>query len=112
MWAEAPQTLGVASQASSAQSVRMSQYTLAIQQAVFRNWMRPDNFPEIECKVRISQSVGGKVMDAELESDCPYDERSKISVRNAVLRTFVLPYSGFEDVFQPTVVITFSPAGG
>lgn len=112
VYADSPQTPPTPSTTSSTQSARLGQYTLAIQQAVFRNWLRPDNFPEIACKVRISQSVGGKVIAADVEPNCPYDEKNRMSVRNAVLRTFVLPYKGFEDVFRPTVIITFSPVGG
>ncbi|MHA6206005.1 cell envelope integrity protein TolA [Dyella soli] len=110
--AASPPMPPVASQADASPSARMDQYTTAIQQAVLSNWLRPDGFPEIACKVRISQSAGGKVTGAEVEPDCPYDEKNRMSVRNAVLRTFVLPYKGYEDVFRPTVVITFSPTGG
>jgi colicin import membrane protein len=109
--AGAPPILPAASQARSTQTARIRQYTLAIQQAVSQNWLRPDGFPEVACSVRIYQSVGGKVLDAKIESDCPYDEKMKTSVRNAALRTWVLPYKGFEDVFRPTMVITFNPVG-
>ena len=85
------------------------QYAAAIQNAVTPNWLRPDNMPDVPCKVHIVQLVGGDVMSAKVDSSCPYDDAGKRSIENAVLRTKTLPYKGFESVFSRELTLTFRP---
>lgn len=84
-------------------------YAAAIQNAVTPNWLRPDNMPDVPCKVKIVQLPGGDVMSATVDSSCPYDDAGRRSVENAVLRTKTLPYQGFESVFQRNLTFTFRP---
>lgn len=84
-------------------------YKAAIQNAVTPNWLRPDNIPNLPCKVVIVQLPGGDVISAKVDSSCPYDEAGRRSVENAVLRTQTLPYKGFESVFQREIPFIFRP---
>ena len=87
----------------------MTSYALAIQAAVTKNWLLPDGLPNATCRVHIVQLTGGIVESATVDSSCPYDDRGRRSVVNAVLRTQNLPYKGFESVFQRNIVLTFFP---
>jgi colicin import membrane protein len=84
-------------------------YLAAIQNAVTPNWLRPDNMPNVPCKVNIVQLPGGDVMSAKADPSCPYDEAGRRSIENAVLRAQPLPYKGFESVFSRTLTFTFRP---
>ena len=86
-----------------------SEYAAAIQNAVTPNWTRPDNMPNVPCKVHVVQLPGGDVISAQVDSSCPYDEAGRRSVENAILRTKTLPYKGFESVFQRELTFTFTP---
>lgn len=87
----------------------ITSYALAIQTAVTKNWLLPDGLPKAACRVHIVQLPGGTVESATVDSSCPYDDRGRRSVVNAVLRTQNLPYKGFESVFQRNIVLTFFP---
>jgi colicin import membrane protein len=87
----------------------VDQYQAAIQNAVTPNWLRPDNMPDVACKVHIVQIIGGDVMSAKVDPSCPYDEAGRRSIENAVLRTKTLPYKGFESVFSRELTLTFRP---
>ncbi len=84
-------------------------YKAAIQNAVTPNWLRPDNMPNVPCKVNIVQLPGGDVMSAKADPSCPYDEAGRRSIENAVLRAQPLPYKGFESVFQRELTFIFRP---
>lgn len=84
-------------------------YMVAIQSAVMRNWRHPVGIPNENCVVHVRQLPGGKVLSADVDPSCPYDEAARRSVINAVLRTRVLPYEGFESVFQKNLNLIFSP---
>lgn len=86
-----------------------SEYAAAIQNAVTPNWTRPDNMPNVPCKVHVVQLPGGDVISAQVDSSCPYDDAGRRSVENAILRTKTLPYKGFESVFQRELTFTFTP---
>jgi colicin import membrane protein len=84
------------------------QYAAAIQEAILRNWTRPENVPIGQrCLVVIRQLPGGQVMDAQVDPSCPYDELGRRSVEAAVLKAQPLPYAGFEAVFERTLRLTF-----
>ena len=87
----------------------LNQYAAAIQNAVTPNWLRPENMPQVPCRVHIIQLPGGKVVSATVDSSCPYDAAGKRSIENAVLRTGTLPYQGFEKVFSRNLILTFMP---
>lgn len=91
----------------------LGRYQLAIQQAVERNWTRPETIrPGIACKVRIVQIPGGEVISATVEPSCPYDAIGKRSVEAAVLRAQPLPYGGYESVFRREIIFTFRAPEG
>lgn len=89
----------------------LAQYMAAIQRSVLGNWTRPDNVPNLPCRIAITQLPGGEVISAEVESGCPYDDLAKRSVEAAVLKAQPLPYAGFEPVFSRKLVFTFRPSG-
>lgn len=84
------------------------QYAAAIQEAILRNWTRPDNVPLGQiCRIVIRQLPGGQVMDAQVDPSCPYDDLGRRSVEAAVLKAQPLPYAGFESVFNRTLLLNF-----
>jgi colicin import membrane protein len=88
-----------------------AQYAAALQEAILRNWTRPDNIPLGQrCRITIRQIPGGEVIDAQVAADCPYDELGRRSVEAAVLKAQPLPYAGFENVFSRTLLLNFQAA--
>lgn len=86
----------------------LARYSAALQQAIQRNWTRPDSVPlGQKCRIVIRQIPGGEVIDAEVDPSCPYDELGRRSVEAAVLKAQPLPYAGFEAVFQRTLILNF-----
>lgn len=86
----------------------LAQYQSAIQEAILRNWTRPDNVPLGQrCRIIIRQIAGGQVISAEVEPSCPYDELGRRSVEAAVLKAQPLPYAGFEAVFNRQLNLNF-----
>ncbi len=85
-----------------------ARYAAALQEAILRNWTRPDTVPIGQrCTIVIRQIPGGEVVSAEVDPSCPYDELGRRSVEAAVLKAQPLPYVGFESVFQRTVRLNF-----
>ncbi|HHW4679345.1 MAG TPA: cell envelope integrity protein TolA [Xylella sp.] len=85
-------------------------YKVAIQQAVSAQWSRPPSIPLGQpCMIHIAQLPGGRVLSAEVASDCPYDEAGRRSIESAVMRAQPLPYRGFESVFERDVNFKFVP---
>ena len=88
-----------------------AQYAAALQEAILRNWTRPENIPLGQrCRITIRQIPGGEVIDAQVAPDCPYDELGRRSVEAAVLKAQPLPYAGFENVFSRTLLLNFQAA--
>lgn len=86
----------------------LARYSAALQQAIQRNWTRPDSVPlGQKCRIVIRQIPGGEVIDAKVDPSCPYDELGRRSVEAAVLKAQPLPYAGFEAVFQRTLILNF-----
>ena len=86
-----------------------ARYAAALQEAILRNWTRPDSVPLGQrCRIVIRQIPGGTVTSAEVDPSCPYDELGRRSVEAAVLRAQPLPYAGFESVFQRTLIVNFT----
>ena len=86
----------------------LSKYKAAIQDAVARQWTRPDTVQlGTRCKVVIKQIAGGEVIEAQVQPGCPMDEIGKRSIEAAVLKAQPLPYRGFESVFNRNLIFTF-----
>lgn len=87
-------------------------YSLAIQQAVTSNWLRPDSARSgIVCKLKIVQIPGGEVIQASVTSPCNADELTRRSIEAAVLKAQPLPYRGYESVFSRSIDFTFKYDG-
>ena len=85
-----------------------ARYAAALSEAIRRNWSRPDNVPLGQiCRITIRQLPGGEVVDVEVSPSCPYDDLGKRSVEAAVLKAQPLPYAGFEEVFNRTLILKF-----
>lgn len=85
-----------------------AKYAAAIQEAVRRNWRRPDNIPLGQvCRMYIMQLPGGEVMSVEFDPSCPYDAQGRRSVEAAVRAAEPLPYAGFESVFNRRLNFNF-----
>ena len=85
-----------------------ARYAAALQEAILRNWTRPDTVPIGQrCRIVIRQIPGGEVVEAKVDPSCPYDELGRRSVEAAVLKAQPLPYVGFESVFQRTITLNF-----
>lgn len=85
-----------------------ARYAAALQEAIRRNWVRPDSVPLGQrCDIEIRQLPGGEVMDVQVAASCPYDDLGKRSVEAAVLKAQPLPYAGFEKVFQRKLNLHF-----
>lgn len=83
-----------------------ARYTLAIQQQVDRNWLRPDNLrPGLRCYVTVTQMVGGQVTGVDF-SRCPADDLTRRSIEASLMRE-PLPYRGYESVFERRLNIPF-----
>ena len=86
-------------------------YVLAIQNAVERNWRRPETIPAGQrCRIVIVQIPGGEVISADVDPTCPYDALGRDSLERAVFSASPLPYAGFEDVFERRLGLNFQPA--
>jgi colicin import membrane protein len=86
----------------------MGRYSLAIQQAVQQNWLRPDSAqPGIVCTLRIVQIPGGEVIHVSVTSPCNADDLTRRSIEAAVMKAQPLPYRGFEPVFQRDIRFNF-----
>jgi len=85
-----------------------ARYAAALQEAILRNWTRPETVSIGQrCRIVIRQIPGGEVVEAQVDSSCPYDELGRRSVEAAVLKAQPLPYAGFESVFQRTITLNF-----
>ena len=86
-----------------------ARYAAALQEAIARNWTRPDIVPLGQrCRIYITQLPGGQVMSVEFDSSCPYDALGRRSVEAAVRRAEPLPYAGFESVFNRRLNLNFT----
>lgn len=85
-----------------------ARYAAALQEAIRRNWTRPDSVQAGQlCKLNIRQLPGGEVIDVQVAASCPYDDLGKRSVEAAVLKAQPLPYAGFEAVFSRNLTLNF-----
>ncbi|NNK38527.1 MAG: cell envelope integrity protein TolA [Xanthomonadales bacterium] len=89
-----------------------TQYIATIAAVVTDNWLRPPTARAgLECIVRVVQIPGGEVISSSLAGRCNGDEATRRSILAAVDRTGVLPYRGFEDVFQREIEFRFTYSG-
>jgi colicin import membrane protein len=83
-------------------------YMLAIATAVTNNWLRPPTAqPGLNCTVKVVQIPGGEVISSSIIGRCNGDEVTRRSILAAVDRTGVLPYRGYEDVFEREIEFIF-----
>lgn len=85
-----------------------AKYATAIQQAIVRQWVRPESVQLGQrCRLSIRQLPGGEVVDVSISGACPLDELGRQSVERAVLKASPLPYAGFESVFNRNLNLNF-----
>lgn len=85
-----------------------AKYAAALQQAILRQWTRPETVPLGQrCRISIRQIPGGEVTDVDISPSCPFDALGKRSVEAAVLKASPLPYVGFEAVFNRNLDLNF-----
>ncbi len=85
------------------------QYALVIDAAVRRQWAMPTSTSKaLKCLVKVKQIPGGGVIDVSIGSPCNASSVVKNSIVNAVKKADPLPYTGFEQVFEREIVITFT----
>ena len=83
-------------------------YQIAIQLVVTQNWLRPPTAqPGLRCTLKIVQIPGGEVISAAIAGPCTGDPATRRSIVAAVERVGILPYRGFEDVFQREIDFYF-----
>jgi colicin import membrane protein len=86
-----------------------AKYAAALQEAIRRNWRRPDNVPLGQrCRLYITHLPGGEVLNVEFDASCPYDAQGRRSVEAAVRAAEPLPYAGFEAVFNRRLNLNFT----
>ena len=86
----------------------LAQYTAALQQAIVRQWTRPESVQLGQrCRISIRQLPGGEVVDVTIAPSCPFDALGRQSVERAVLKASPLPYAGFESVFDRNLTLNF-----
>ena len=83
----------------------IARYKAAMHATANDNWNRGLAPELVACHVRFQQIPGGEVINVEF-IDCPYDAQGRESVERALRKT-PMPYSGFEPVFMPKVILTF-----
>jgi colicin import membrane protein len=85
-----------------------ARYAAALQQAITRQWTRPDSVPLGQrCRLTIHQIPGGEVTSVDISPGCPYDALGRRSVEAAVLKASPLPYAGYESVFSRILELNF-----
>lgn len=85
-----------------------ARYAAALQQAILRQWVRPETVPLGQvCRISIQQLPGGEVVDVDVSPSCPYDAAGRQSVERAVYKASPLPYAGFEAVFSRNLDLRF-----
>lgn len=94
------------------QATLSEQYVATIAAVVTDNWLRPPTAQAgLRCNVKVVQIPGGEVISSSLAGRCNGDEATRRSILAAVERTGVLPYRGFEDVFQREIEFIFTYSG-
>ena len=87
-------------------------YVAAIAAVVTQNWLRPPTTQEgFNCKVGVVQIPGGEVISSSIVGGCAADNATRRSIIAAVERTGILPYRGFEDVFEREIIFNFTYEG-
>jgi len=85
------------------------EYYAAIQAQVTNNWLRPPTArPGLRCRLRIVQIPGGEVISAAIAGQCIADEATRRFIIAAVERAGLLPYRGFEKVFEREIDFIFT----
>lgn len=84
------------------------EYIARIAAVVTSNWLRPPTAQlGLNCTVKVVQIPGGEVISSSIVGRCNGDEVTRRSILAAVDRAGVLPYRGYEDVFQREIEFIF-----
>jgi len=95
-------------QASEQRATIRDEYVATIAELVTRNWIRPPTTQAgVRCSVRVVQIPGGEIIDQAIASPCNADPATRRSIIAAVERAAVLPYRGYEDVFEREINFEF-----
>lgn len=81
-----------------------ARYRAAIKATVESNWRRDGAQPLERCVIKFRQIPGGEVIDVSF-INCPFSPEGRASAQRALTMND-MPYSGFEDVFDPSPTIT------
>lgn len=81
-----------------------ARYRAAIKATVESNWRRDGAQPSERCVIKFRQIKGGVVIDVAF-INCPFSPEGRASAERALTMND-MPYSGFEDVFDPSPTIT------
>jgi colicin import membrane protein len=90
----------------------VERYKVAITQAIYRQWLRPDTTQRgLLCRVQVTQIPGGEVISVAFTTPCNADEITRRSIEAAVMKAQPLPYDGFQSVFQRQLPVNFTYNG-
>jgi colicin import membrane protein len=91
-----------------------AQYASMLTSVIRDNWFAPPDTPEVVgCRVQFHQVPGGEVVGTpEILRPCSADARTQQTIIDAVMRASPMPYSGFESVFRPIIIVPFSAKAG
>jgi len=89
-------------------ATKRDKYVATIAAVVTQNWLRPPTAQAgLNCTVHVVQIPGGEVISSSIVGRCNGDEATRRSIIAAVERTGILPYRGFEDVFDREINFKF-----
>lgn len=90
----------------------LGRYRVAITQAIYGNWLRPDTTqPGLRCRLIVTQIPGGEVISVAFSNPCNADELTRRSIEAAVMKANPLPYEGFQSVFERQFPVNFTYDG-
>lgn len=90
----------------------LGRYNVAITQAIYRNWLRPETTQAgLRCRIVVTQIPGGEVISVAFSNPCNADELTRRSIEAAVMKANPLPFEGFQSVFQRQFPVNFTYDG-
>ncbi len=97
-----------ADRAADARDAKLAEWAIALTRHVARNWVRPPNTGDFECRVRMQLLPDGTVTNAKIEKSCGSAQLDR-SVEDAVYRASPLPKPSDPSVFDRDLTIRFVP---
>jgi colicin import membrane protein len=99
-----------AEQAAAIRSGKLDKYALDITLKIERNWSKPLSAPpDLECELRVTQTLTGLVIDAQL-GQCNGDAAVKESIVRAVMKASPLPMPDPPLKVERNLNVTFRPS--